>query len=889
MKEDTDNGGATPQESTAATQGNTAFEAAPPQGASAYTRALYRKLQAVLDSGNDSEAFSLLQKILAEVPDDRAAARLAREVGQRLYLSYADELEAVVKRGQAGQIASLVATLRLMASDSQLEALPGFREAVGLVEAEERRKLAISLHAGICRLREAGDLKTREQLALGIEQFAAQKNLTMSAEQQALVTAAHEEWNHFCQLEQLRRALEDQRDVFREWERKARHNEDLELCAQQLDDCHKAVLALRALSESADLLERVDRCRREVKSTLQARRRRRAMVRSAVVAVSLIVILSIAALAYSFVYASKLKDRLAAARAARDVAAVRSLAEDSSLIRCLSLGVSPSCADELKSAESWLAGYKACKDKLDTLAPKLIAEAGRLEAQNVTAEQMVDGLALQREVELVSQKLRDVYNEQPTAELERNLVIFPDRLHLIREDVLNRFRNPADCADMASLYELYQKCQKCCEPLNVTKEEQSQIHAGFMAAAARLLSMPGAENGKPFRSAAAAEAAVRDFKKYRPLMELNDDLLLQLTEEARQAACYEALPQTLAKAGSFSEYVAALQNCKACYDKLEGVVPLAGLQAIAGKETDCLLRYKLEEYYRSAGEGQGDATPLSKEQLGLTLDIYSGKQSLYAPEGKPSPVMAAAIADVLDSPSTFWPAGLHSLHKGKYLYLGRLSADKKKLTIAGNGSSSGKTETVSAASTVHEIDLAGAREALGFGRESLMGGKVTPARLMHNVATASPEQYPGKVRAYLFLAAVKMLDKLEPHVSGKVFSPSLQADAEEFRALCGKGKNPGTPLPRYWFDYPYSDEEIWNAFFAKAATHDYEKEILGAVQPIVGVSCEFAGYVDEAGRVVRLRSGNEPLLLIVNGEMAPMDADAKVPAYTPLFLPGIAR
>lgn len=865
-------------------QAGTAFAAiVPPERATAYTRALYRKLQESMSDGDESQAFSLLLKILHEVPGDRMAARLAREVGQRLYLGYGEVLQETLESGNISRIAQLVSTLRFMASDAQLETLPGFREAAAKVDEEERRRLNINLHAGICRMRETKGLKEREQLALSIEQFAAQKELPLTPEQKSLIAEVHAEWERFCRLEQLRRELEEQRAFFREWEHKARTQGDLGQCSEQLAACSKAVMSLRALPEAAELLEKVERCRQKVDATLSAQRRRRTLVRTIVAATTILIALAMAAIVFAFIRAGQMKDELIAGRTACQVPAVRDSVEGFSPMRGFCLMMSPSFAREWEASQVWLEGYRQCKEKLDELAPRLISAAGQLKGQNVTPEQMVDGLALQREVEQISHTLQEKYHEAPNAELVKNMKVFPEQLHLIRDEVLGRFRNPSGCASMADLQALYRKYGKCCIPLHVTEEEKREIHEGFMKAATGLLTHFDGK-GAPFRSSSEVAAAIADFRKYAASMNLDDALYRQLLEESRQAAAYEALPETLRQVRDLQGYVAALQACRDCYGKLEGAVPLEELAATAGKEGEYMLQYKLSEYYRQVGEG---GEPLSKEQLEMTRAAYMGQASLY-PEGKLPPAMAKLLSPLLASTEKSWPEGLYSLRKGKYFYLGRLSADQKKLTIAGGGNS-GKKEAVTPSSILHEIDLDGAREALGFQEEKLSTGTVPPVRLMHHVATASSEKYPGKVRAYLFKVAVDMLDKLPPHLSGTAFSPSLRADIEEFASIRARKDIESLGLGS-WFAYKYADEEVWNAFFAKAAQHDYEKEILDAVLPIIGATCEFAGYMDRHGSLVRLKPDDEPLFLIKGKGIVPLEAEGhSLRPYTPLFKASVAR
>lgn len=211
-----------------------------------------------------------------------------------------------------------------------------------------------------------------------------------------------------------------------------------------------------------------------------------------------------------------------------------------------------------------------------------------------------------------------------------------------------------------------------------------------------------------------------------------------------------------------------------------------------------------------------------------------------------------------------------------------------RLELAGKRNR-GKYERISKSSVIHELDMDGACEAMGFSKEKIESGLFTPAGLMHKIASASAEKYPAKVRAYLFLLAVDMVNSLEPHISGIAFSPEILEDVEKFRSLRLQKGLESLSLGS-WFAYQTINEDVWNKFFADIAGHDYEKSVLDIVRPIVGVTCEFAGYVDERGNTIRVKSGEDELYVVEDGAARPVgDNTASLPAYTPLFRAGIAQ
>lgn len=848
-----------------------------PKNATAFVRALYRKLQQTREAGDDAQSFTLLQQILGEAPGDRSAALLAREVGQRLYRSYGKELEKVLATGNATQITRMVNSLRIMADDAQLAELPGFEKAAAMVDQAARNRSQAMLQAAFCRMRETQDPRGREQLALGIEKFAQEKGLSLTPEHQSWLQAIHDAWKRHCLLADMRSKLAEQTKAFEDLELNARHHLDLEACEKGLKACQEAVAAMQELPEAASLLVKIETAQRFVGGTLTARRRRRTLIRIGNISTAVVVLGILATGAYAYVRASSQRDALSASRSACHVQEVQQQVADASLLRSLSLALSPSYAEEMEKAKTWLAEYERFREQLAELSPQLEAAASRLSNPDITPAQMTDGLVLLERVRDLAGRMQELYHVNPGAELEAEMGAFPAKLEEIRPSVLSRFLTPPSDVGMEALHSLYQDYAACRKILHFTDEENTQIHQAFMQAVSKKLMREG--EASPM-TALEAEQALADFDRYAPDMDLQPALRDALSSYATQARLFEKLPYKLADAGSLKEYIAAIEACRSRYERVNGAVPLEDLRAIEGHEDELLHRYKLAEYLKEAQAEQPSAV---LQQLATVKDVYADGKPLF-PSGAPEKIGALIRRVTAEARPDVWKDGYQCARQDSSVYIGSVAQEGRKAVLrATNAKGEPARKKIilrdRARASLVDVKLSGQRAAMGFVREALEEGSVTPAQLMHRVASLQDEHCPLLARAYLFGQAVEMAELMEPHLSGLAFSSTMKEDIEAFKELAGKV----SLYPGCWF-IMHSDkiDQQWQEFFDRIAQHDYKAEILSAVLPIIDSTCRYAGYIDEKGEIVSVRQA-EDLYYIREGKLYPCPKEGGLQPYTPLF------
>lgn len=844
-----------------------------PKGASAFARVLYRKLQAAMDAHDDVESFNLLLQLIKESPDDAAASQLARKIGQRIYKDVAKELPVVLSGGNMSQIAQLVSKLRLMADDAQLAELPGFRSAADKVDAAERKYWEAMLLSGICKMRETANIRDRESMAVSIENFVVAKKLQLNAEQKAMVDKVHADWAQHCHLEELREKLRAQQEDFELIQKRVATKRDLRQCRDDLKFCYDATAALRELPETGDLLEKIDASLKHVKAVLFAQLRRKTIVRSVTVLIIAAIIFIIVTVTYAFISAGGMRDDLHNARGARNLTMVQGKLEGLEPLRWLRSMLSPSYAEELELSSAWLEEYHSLCKKLDEIEPKLRMSVEALNNPGVSPAQMTSGLVVLEQADKMCSELDSRFNRQCKPELRELMAAYTNRMADIRPSVLGRFSAPSPDMTLEDLNKLYEEYQGCRSLLKVTDEEHQEIRRAFTSSVSVVLSRMSAEAPTPEQAASIVE----EFDKYNSSMQLDKELRDSLADYSRRFKLFNELPQTLTTVTDLASYVTTIEACGDCYDRVPGAISVAELTEIVGQENAAMRAYKLAEFTVSNPlEIEAADVPAYLQKIRA---IYADGAPLFELSSK-TEKLNDLITDVCTDPQNVWKKGLtRFIGYGNYVHTGKLVGEKKVQQFNIRGQSSGKPALAHPKSEPVEVKLADQRRAMGFVPEDLKSGKITPAQLLMNIARHNEPGCPVFARAYLFRQTMRMIEELDPTVSGLAFSPSLKADIEAFKQLPGMSeKKRGCWLPSHKLD----EEKAYEEFFASIAAHDYRQEILAAIMPITDSVCSFAGFIDVEGKPVLLSQDEQQLYLLKNGQILPFVNTQEAP-YTPLF------
>lgn len=853
-----------------------------PKGASAFARALYRQYNDAVTAGRDEVCFSVLQKLLGECPEDTRAAEMLRCVGKRLYKETAKELPDVLAGGNLAKITRIVNKLRLMAEADELEGLPGYRDAAAKVDAAERKHWQSTLISYISKLRSTTDLRVREEMAVSVGLFAREKNLELTPEQSAVLARVHEDWHRFCRAEKLRADYNKQLEAYHDIEKKISERRELPECEQALHGLHQATSKLRELHEATDLLAHIEEQQAKVRTILTARHRRKVIIRTIACVVSGIILLTIAAVLFAYARGGSLRDSIVSGMAERRVVEVSDLVGGIDPMRNFCKAVHSGYETSLAEADAWLKVYNGYQAEIAAITPALSEATDMLTNPAVSAAELTSGLVLVDKVRKVEDKLKAEFNT--TADKEATVLMgkFYDRLAEIRPKVLARFAHPAAGLDMEGLKALYAEFLSCTSLLSVTEEEAATVRSAMHNTAASVLHEQSRRSLEPQQ----AESAVAAYDVYAESLPLQPALREQLVEHANRVKAFAALPETLKGVADLSAYVAALRACGDCYASVVGAVTPEAVQSLIGKEDAAMRAYKL------AGFTAVETFPIASEQILPHLQavkaMYADGASVYS-LARPEK-MDELIDVMLSDRNNVWKNGLKRAVQDSSVYIGTVARrGRNNVMTLSNGQGLPAKRKVNlreaAVQGLTPVVLAGQREAMGFVREKLAAGEMTPARLMHNIAKHSEANCPEMARAYMFARVVRMVELLDPYSSGIAFSESLRNDIEAFKVLSSSS----SLYPGCWFIMHSSALDArWRDFFAQVASHDYYAEILNAVLPITDSRCTYAGYVSTEGKAVRCKEGEEQLYIIRDGAIAPYNGTPE-PPYTPLFSISLPR
>ncbi len=847
-----------------------------PKGVSAYARAVFRKLQASLDTGRDEDCFNMVQQLLRELPYDEPLNALARQLGKNLYKTAAEQLPAVLAGGRLSQVTQLVNKLRSMADEKDLENLVGYRDAAAMVDAAERKRWQSSLLSAMTKMREASDLKAREDLALSIEMFAQEKRLTLTPEQMAQITRVHEDWCRYCRLQKLRAEYNRQREAFHATEKNVTLRHDLPNCEKELHQHYLDTDRIKELPEALELRELIEKQQKIVRSVLTARHRRKVIIRTTICVVVTTALLIAATLVYTYMRADSLKKGIESGMAEKRVLDVSQLVGGIDLMRNFCESMHPGYAEALKKGNDWLLVFNDYQKQIEELTPALSESTDMLTKSDVSAADLTSGLVLVEKVRKIEDKLKAEYATEASEEPRILMGKYHERLAEIRPKVLERFRTPTPGIDMESLKSLYAEFLACTTLLNVTEDEAAAVRSAVQSAAAVAL------NGMSRRSLEPQQAreAVDEYDRYADSLPLGEELRRTLVAYADRTQALAALPETLKSVTDMQGFVAAVEACGECYRSVEGAFSADAARQLVGKENDALRAYQLADF-RSA-----ESHPLSAEQI---LPHLQAVKSIYAESGNAYQLstpksLKFVVNRFFANPNNVWNDGYHAVIIGKSVVIGQLNKGARTIRIV-NNKNKPLTYNNPRKLTQAQIDAAvpqhpaAVRKAIGFAQSDISEGKVPPVRLMRDIAACKEPGCPIQARAYLFELASMLAKTMDPYSSGMAFSESLRQDIIEFENLVARN----TLYPGCWLNmHEVAVDTEFEKFFNKVATRDYSAEILRAVMTITDSQLLYAGYVGKDGKVVRCKEGDEQLYIIKDGKLAPFNGSAE-PIYTPLF------
>lgn len=852
-----------------------------PEYATPYARVLYNRIQSFLDRGQEVDAFNVLLQLLKETPKDQVAVSLTRTIGQRIYKTVAGELPQALSSGNLSQIAQLVSRLRMMADESQLAQLPGYRTAADRVDEAERKYWTAMLVSGMSKMRDTANIKDREAMAISIEKFVVAKKLQFTPEQKAAVDRVHADWKRHCHIEELKERFAGQMQFFEELEARVDKKEDLKICRDDLLRCYEMTSELRELPETEDFLKKIDAKIKYVRSVIFAQIRRKALIRSVTVLSVALVICVIVTIVYAYTSAQNRKDTLSRARAARNLTLVQEYTEGLEPLRGVREMLSASYAEELVASNAWLAEYARICAEAEALAPELKAAVEKLNDPSVSPEQMTAGLIVVDKARSLGEQLDSQFNRTCSDELTALIQSYSNSMETVRPTVLSRFTSPPAQLSLEQLQQLGAEYQACRKVLKFTDAEDEEVMNAMRLAYCAELKRMSAAAETPDK----AEEVMKLFDEHTATMKLDAALRTDLQDYARRFRLFTDLPQKLMTVKSLQEHADAIRACGDCYDRVPGAMSADAVAALIGKENLAMRTFKLNEFAASTQLPANTEDVLA--QLQLLRGVYFEGKPLYDIVKK-SKKHQELVDDLTKDPRNYWRKGLvRTIGGGKWVHTGMEVKGKKgtpavqQFTLKWNKDR--KPVSPAANQTITPVRLADCRETMGFTYKQVNSGTITPVELLMNVARFDDSACPVYARAFLFRQTARMIEEMDKEnafASGVWLSPSLKADLAAFWKLKGVNQK----VNGCWLlSHKLQDETVYVNFFDSIKEHDYKAEILKAILPITDSECCYAGFIDASGKAVRTRPGDEPLYLIRDGVVAKYEGSQEAP-YTPLFV-----
>lgn len=863
-----------PQEAASASPATDSIQFEIPETAPAFARLLYNKLKGCLDREKYMEAFNVLLQLLKENKEDSIARKLLRPIGQYVYKDEAKELSQALSSNHQDRINTHVWRLRMMADESTLAKLPGFRTAVSKVEEAARNRAYAMLLGAISKLKDTQHISDREKMALSIEKFVTEQKLQLTSEQQSLIASVHQAWQKFCRHEELMRKYREQADGYEVFKKRVEDKFDLPHCCDQLKASLEVLTELAELKEAEELRVSVAATLKKAQSIVFAQNRRKLLLRSFTGILIVTAIFVVVMMTYAFTSAGTREHALQDAREAKNIKLVREHLNSIEPLRGLRTALSPAYAREMSTCQAWLKAHQETCAQVKEMEVQLKAAVDALGRNDVTPAEMTSGLIVAESASKLCDTLDREFNCREGEKLLELINVFKSSMADIRPTVLSRFTEPSPQLDLPGLDALYKEYLGCRDLLKVTYEEHEDIRRAFTASVSAELSRLSAAAPTPQEAA----AIVSKFDQYNSSMKLDASLRESLADYSTRFALFNELPQKLMTVSNMNEYVEAVKACGDCYARVPNAIMVNELEAMIGKEDAAMRSFKLQEFFKSLPEGMTQESVL--EYLQKLRSVYVDGAPLYQVTEK-NKQAEKLITDLTTDSKRFWRDNLvRTVGYGPYVYVGTLAGERKVRHYDVKGTPIKRLAEPKTKNTpITEVALKNSRSSMGYVPDKLKAGTVTPAQLLMNVARFNDEKCPVFARAYLFYTTLQLIEELDEMASGVAFSPSLRQDLASFKKLPQyKNKQYGC----WMLSHKENTETPYINFFNQIASHDYLSEILGSILPITDAVSTYAGFIDAEGKAIRIQAGDAPLYIMRNGVIS-LYKDTKEAPYTPLF------
>lgn len=833
------------------------------QGSQAITRDLYKKYRSACIAHNDTEAFEILENIIKLDASDDNARRQRAEVGKRIALSIAPQLQTAMESGDIKKISDVVQKMQSYASNDELMNVGDFAAALALYNADKNKHHQKQIAEWVAEMSMLKNVDDKQKKALFIERFACDNGVSISAGHATILKEVHDQWRELQQFREEEQLFKELCDEYARIRGMMREQADLSACRDSLMQLRTKASQLSKLetNEIETFLKRVNLALEKIQRIRAAITRKKVIKRGLSTFFSLIVLGGIGLFGYAHSTADERCAEFATAVREKDVKSAKQLLERIHFMEHIYKLVSSDYDIQLEKTREWVKTYNQHINKLEQYK-EWMAQKRRSDTLK-----LIDYLKnhVAPACQLLSQ-LKEDYKYTPSADFLRQ---HNDVIDEIVETFRQRTMQPSQSADMPTLAKLYGEYQAYKKIFGFTPEDDVEIRNIYLQLCENLL----------FRNLNSQESlhhSMALYQQYKQSLPMPIDAESRLRSFGKILDTNASLPSLLAASTSLSDYNARLKQVQSV---LKDPAIEAALQQLETVLSDLpILKKRL--YLEKVGISTLSEDSM-KSRLIQVRKSYTKDGEFFPPYAEPD---LERISNLLtDDSGPAWTNNYVQAVEKQRVLIGKTSRINDTVYLRqylpDNKLSKEKIVLTNPAS-IKQLNLASLRSNLSIDRHTLLRGKILPTRLMHIIAANVQADASALASAYLYSLALELLQSVHEIENGICFSKSLQKDIAEWEKLLSWLHGHGINLSnKCWMQtHPYAAQTKVYRFLQDVNSHDYEAEIRECLSKLETADCVLVGYFAPSGQMVNIApTNNRQLYYVSNGTLHPYEGKNGTP------------
>lgn len=844
------------------------------KGARQATGKLYRKLRSARLAKDDLKAFEIIQEILQLEPDDTEALLQRKELGARIAVRNAQELEEVLKTGDPGKISQTVEKFQKLAEEDTLDTLPNYAAARAIHDKHLKLQNEKRLEELLAELSNLTSEYDREQKAQQIESYATKHHLTLTSLQQEELSACHAAWRQVCVESEQYEILDKLITQYKKIKEQLILGEKLEQIRDELANLQQELKNLSEVPEAEDILQQTNITAKKIIDKIKQVQHTTKVKTLIWGLVTSITLASIGLTLYAY---SNVKEKTAEFTIAfnqKNITAAKTLVADAYPMSKLYSLVNSQYAEWLSRLTSWVNNYDKGVKQIQQFEKWLDANLGKWDI--TTAKSFYDEYA--RNTKFI-EEFSAIYHFSISSDLKHKQEVFLHEIttHL-NNTILTKYGNPpadAGIEELANIFSDYKNFRDSF-PL-ISQEGMETINKAFHSRVQRILN-----NSRNNVSECSRNYEL--LKKHASTLEIADEMLNMADKLKKESDALLLLPKNLSTCRTFSQYINILTPHTEALSIHGRELKLAEMEQIQSNLPALSMRLKMEKLVPAAA-GLSDAEML--KTLERIKKAYSGQGSLFI-NYTPSEYNRLVNLLTLPEKAPEWSDSYTAITKNRYVYIGKPSKINGQIHIrelTPSMKDQNKSIEIGEPDKKEQITLKNFRSQMGISRLELQKGIVLPTVLMQNLAKDENPGHPTLAKAYLYSLSIDLLSIMNEINSGIVFSQQLKSDIQEFQELKSWAADNGSPVaPKSWCKrHRLSIDERFDSFFREVANHNYAKEIHASINYILENQPDFAGYFNSEGQFIKINDyPNKELYYCKNNKLVLLSKEKGIP-YHPVF------